>query len=120
MIFTISDTEYMPNSAPWVNVRDSEGEVVAQWLLTNPYTGPSLAHNDHDDWVHYPDGALKIRYAAKDPHGSLYGVRYTIPAQLLQHRDALQAYVSERVAEFIANRDSYLIDQTRFQYHQGK
>lgn len=121
----------------WMNVHDEAGQVVAQWLLDNPYTGPATAFHLTDEWVHYPNGALKIRYLVKndasstenptvrfwlsrlDPYAKAYRVRYTVPAEVFKSAEATQQYVAERVTEFIQNRDSYEIDPAQG-YHVGK
>lgn len=122
----------------WINVYvGGTRDVVAQWLLDNPYTGPASAHDETDEWVHYPNGALKIRRVDSVPTLSSelmgigskyvddvtpnvlfkYGVRYTVPVAVFRDPETLQQYVAERVAEFVANRDAYYM--TDGQYPQG-
>ena len=127
-----------------MNVHDAAGQVVAQWLLDNPYTGPATASHLTDEWVYYPNGALKIRhtgypapsmdeeilkiihkgdiYRAPKSVGRsaprTYRVRYTVPAEVFKSPEATQQYVAERVTDFIENRDSYEIDPAQG-YHLG-
>ncbi|MET7739630.1 hypothetical protein [Streptomyces sp. NPDC005385] len=134
----------------WAPVWDENtDETLAEWMLSNPYTGPARAHSPHDDWVHYPNGYLKIRYvdtvlptigevmameltpadmrsALRTPMEYIksmatkekYGVRYVVPAEVFSSVEGLQAFIAQRVSEFIDNRESYLM--TDGKYHQGE